>query len=129
MKENLLGLLKNKSFFVGLFAGIFITSMAAIILVSISSPPANPKHLKGTMSGWIPVVGMTGTVVEVYGTTSGPCPLDPTNTCTLGQYTVSFPEENNIMCYGNTNYPMGQQVVISSTTLPGPINVYVMTSQ
>ncbi len=52
--------------------------------------------------------------------------FDPKNICTVGEYLVSFTVENSIMCLGNTNYQIGQQVVISSTTLPGPLNVCVM---
>jgi len=126
MKSKLLSLIKNKSFVTGFIAGVFFTTVIVIVAVSTNSVPPNTKHLKGTMSGWAPAVGMTGSVVEVYGTTSGPCPLDPNNICVVGQYTVTFPDENNIMCLGNTNYLMDQQVVISSVTLPGPLNVYVM---
>ena len=126
MNSKLFVLIKNKSFITGFIFGMLITTIATVVVVSFYSAPPNPNHLKGTMSGWAPVVGMIGTVVEVYGTTSGPCPLDPNNICAVGQYTVTFPDENNIMCLGNTNYPMGQKVVISSITLPGPLNVYVM---
>jgi hypothetical protein len=30
------------------------------------------------------------------------------------------------MCFGQTNYQMGQQVVISITTLPAVLEVFVM---
>jgi hypothetical protein len=126
MKSKLLSLIKNKSFVTGFIAGVFITTIVVIVSVSFNSAPPNKKHLKGTLSGWSPAVGMTGVVVGSYGTTSGPCPLNPSNVCDVGQYAVEFPGENPIMCFGNPNYPISQQVVISSTTLPGPVNVYVM---
>ena len=126
MKSKLLSLIKNKSFITGVIVGGIISTVVVIAFLSFNSAPSNAKHLKGTMSEWTPAVGMTGVVVQVHGTTSGPCPLNPNNICDVGQYTVTFPEENNIMCLGNTNYPFGQQVVISSITLPGPLNVYVM---
>jgi hypothetical protein len=126
VKTKLFSLIKNKSFIGGFFAGVFITTVAAIVLFSFNSPTPNTKHLKGTMSGSNIAVGMTGVVVGLYGTTSGPCPLNPSNVCDVGEYAVEFPGENPIMCFGNPNYPISQQVVISSTTLPGPVNVYVM---
>jgi hypothetical protein len=126
MKLKLLSLIKNKSFITGFIVGVFITTTVVMVSLSINSPPPNAKYLKGTMNGWSPAVGMTGIVSEVYGSTSGPCPLDFNEICTLGQYTVTFPEENNIMCFGQTNYQMGQQVVISITTLPAVLEVFVM---
>lgn len=126
MNSKLLSLIKSKSFITGFIAGVFITTIVVIVAVSINSASPDKKHLKGTMSGWTPAIGMTGEVVEVYSSTNGPCPLDPNNVCVVGQYTVSFPGEENIMCLGNPNYPMGQQVVISNISLPGVFNIYVM---
>jgi len=126
MKSKLLSLIKNKSFITGFIAGVIITTVVGIVSVSFYSASPNTKHLKGTMSGWSPAVGMTGTVVQVFGSMPGPCPLDPKNICTVGEYLVNFSEGNSLMCLGNTNYQIGQQVVISSITLPGRWNVYVM---
>jgi hypothetical protein len=126
MKSKLLSLIKNKSFITGFIAGVIITTVVGFVSVSFYSASQNTKHLKGTMSGWSPAVGMTGTVVQVFGTMPGPCPTDPKNICTVGEYLVAFSEENSIMCLGNPNYQIGQQVVISSITLPEPLNVCVM---
>jgi len=62
MNSKLFVLIKNKSFITGFIFGMFITTIATVVVVSFYSAPPNPNHLKGTMSGWAPVVGMIGTV-------------------------------------------------------------------
>lgn len=121
MKTKLFSLIKNKSFIGGFIAGVFITTVAAIVLFSFNSPPPNAKHLKGTMFGWTPAIGTTGVIVGVMGNSGCPDYSGP-------EYVVQFtgPEdEDRILCAGNPGLTENQHIYVSKYITNCATDVYV----
>ncbi len=120
MKSKLLSLIKNKSFITGVLVGVFITTLAAGVLVSLTSPPPNSKHLKGTMSGSNPAIGTFCVIVDtlhIYYCSSTPMP----------QYIVQFIKaEDRILCTGQAGLKINQKVQVSEyVTGKCGLNMYV----
>jgi len=52
--------LKDKSFIAGFITGVLITTVIALVVVSLYQPAPGEKALKGTLLNWTPSVGDIG---------------------------------------------------------------------
>ncbi|MFZ4548197.1 MAG: hypothetical protein ACOYN4_12210 [Bacteroidales bacterium] len=110
MKSKLFSLIKSKSFIGGFIAGVFITTVAAIVLFSFNSPPPNTKHLKGTMSGSNIEIGTTGEILGVLPSVT-PCP-----SYSGSDYAVLFDGDgpgDAFICLGEQGLTENQRICVS----------------
>ena len=122
MKTKLFSLIKSKTFIGGFIAGVFITTVTAIVLFSFNSPPPNAKHLKGTMSGSNILIGTTGVIVGVLpGVSSCPTYSGPEY---VVQFTGTEPEDR-VICAGNPGLTENQHIYVSEYITNCATDIYV----
>jgi hypothetical protein len=121
MKSKLFSLIKSKSFIGGFVVGVFITTVAAIVLFSFNSPPPNTKYLTGTMSGSTIPIGTNGVILGIL-----PGGVDcPTYS---GQLLVVRFEghEDVVICTGDQYLTENQNIHVSSYITNCSVDIYVV---